>query len=326
MKNIHLLLILSVFLVSCSNVEYRVSVGETQGTTFRIIYQSEENYNKVINDLLIKFDNVLSNYNDSSMISKINRNEDVELNDIFIEFYNKSKYAYEKSNGYFDVTVGPIVEAWGFSKKQKFNCDSASIDSLLNFVGMNKIRIENKKLIKDDPNVLINSNAIAQGQSVDFIADFFKEKGIENYLIEIGGEVRAQGVNPQSKTWLIGIDKPIENLQNRELQGVISLENRSLATSGNYRKFVIYEGKKYSHSINPKTGYPAKDKILSATIIADECSIADAYATACMVMGFDLAKDFVEKNKDIEAYLIYAGENNSLQIYTTEGIKKYLSN
>ncbi len=326
MKKIYPLLIILASLVSCNKLEYRVFVGETQGTTFRMIYQSKQNYNERISELLTEFDYVLSNYNDSSMISMINRNENIRLNDIFIEFYNKSKYAYEKSDGYFDITVGPIIKAWGFGKKEEFNCDSASIDSLLNFVGMNKIQIKNHRLIKENPNIFINSNAIAQGQSVDFIANFFEEEDIKNYLIEIGGEVRAKGVNPQSKTWLIGIDKPIENMPNRELQGVISLKNKSLATSGNYRKFVIYKGKKYSHSINPKTGYPVKDKILSATIVADECSIADAYATACMVMGFDLAKDFVEKNKDVEAYLIYAGEDNSMQIYVTKGLKKYLSN
>lgn len=316
---------LLMFTTSCSKLDYKIFVGETQGTTFRIVYESEKIYDGEIGKLLNDFDFVLSNYNDSSMISKINRNEDVVLNDIFVDFFYKSKYAYEKSNGYFDITVGPIINAWGFGKTEEFNCDSASIDSLLHFVGMDKIRIENNRIIKDNPNVFINSNAIAQGQSVDVVADFFEKHEVKNYLIEIGGELRAKGVNAQSKSWVIGIDKPVENMQSRDFQSVISLKNKALATSGNYRRFVIYKGKKYTHSINPKTGYPVKDKILSATIVADECSIADAYATACMVMGIDLAKEFVEKNKDIDAFLVYSGDEGGFKVYKTKGFDKYIN-
>ncbi len=324
MKRLLFVFIVALTLTSCAKKQYRNFSGDIQGTTFSIIYESDTQYDTQIKKLLVEFDHVLSNYDENSMLSQINRNEAVVLNDIFVEFYKQSKYVYEKSDGYFDITIGPIVKAWGFGKKQEFNCDSASIDSLLHFVGMDKISIEHGTLIKKNPNVFINSNAIAQGQAVDFIAKFFESKNIQNYLIEIGGEVRAKGVNAQSKLWRIGIDKPIENLQNRDLQGIVELENASLATSGNYRRFVIYEGKKYSHSINPKTGYPVKDKILSATILAKECAIADAYATTCMVMGFDLAKKFVEREKDVEAYFIYSGDNGSLQIYTTEGMAKYL--
>ncbi len=327
MKKIALLLISAMFIISCNRNNYKITQGYTQGTTYKIVYESKTNFDSKIRELLKEFDFVLSNYNKNSIITHINNNEpDIELNDIFITFFNKSKYAYEKSNGYFDVTIGPIVKAWGFGAKQEFNCDSASIDSLLNYVGMNKIKIENNRLVKDNPNIYINSNAIAQGQSVDFIADFFEKQNIKNYLIEIGGEVRTKGISPKSIPWRIGIDKPIESLENREIQETVSLQNKSLATSGNYRKFVMYKGKKYSHSINPKTGYPVKDKILSATIVADECSIADAFATSCMVMGFDLAKKFVAENKDIDAYFIYSDENNNLAIYMTDNFKQLIVN
>lgn len=325
MKKTSIFLLFALIIVSCNKSNYKVTEGYTQGTTYRIIYESENNYDNKIRELLKEFDFVLSNYNDSSMITHINNNvPNVELNKIFVTFYNKSKYSYKKTNGFFDITVGPIVKAWGFGAKEEYNCDSTTIDSLLQYVGMNKIKIENNRLIKENPNIFINSNAIAQGQSVDFIAEFFDSQNINNYLIEIGGELRTKGLNNESMTWRIGIDKPVEGLEHRELQAIVSLDNKSLATSGNYRKFVIHEGKKYSHSINPKTGYPVKDKILSATIVTTECSIADAYATACMVMGFDLAKEFVAKHEDVEAYFIYSGKNGKFETYATEGFKKFV--
>ncbi len=324
-KSLLITLIVATLLFSCKTKKYRTLKGITQGTTYSIIYESSNDYSSKIKELLTEFDFVLSTYNDSSMISKINRNEqNIELNDVFMEFYNKSKYVYDKSNGYFDITIGPIIKAWGFGKNREFHCDSASIDSLLNFVGMDKIKIENNRLIKDNPNVFINSNAIAQGQSVDYIASFFEQENIPNYLIEIGGELRVKGLNPESVDWKIGIDKPIEGSQRTDLQAIVSLKNKSLATSGNYRNFLIHEGKKYSHSINPKTGYPVKDKILSATIVADECSIADGFATACMVMGFDKAKEFVTNDSSIEAFIVYSDEQGNFAVFITDGFLKFL--
>lgn len=325
--NLSLLILLFGMLInSCNSSNYELLEGYAQGTTFRIIYNSSNNYNIEIYQMLKEFDNSLSTYEDSSTISLINKNDpEVKLNDLFVDFINKSRSVYEKSDGYFDITVGPLVNAWGFGVAKEFNSDSSSIDSIMQFVGMDKIKIENNKLIKNDPRIYLDGNAIAQGQSVDFIASLFEKEGLKNYMIEIGGEVRTKGVNEQGKPWRIGIDKPIENAENRELQAIINLKNKSLATSGNYRKFYELNGIKYAHSINPKTGYPVRDILLSATIIADECSLADAYATACMVMGFEKAKKFVESQKDIEAYFILSGDKNEYQIYETEGFKGYLS-
>jgi thiamine biosynthesis lipoprotein len=329
MKNpiIFISIITIILLYSCKPEKYQVFEGFAQGTTFRIVYQSNNNYDDSIMQMLRYFDYTLSLYQDSSMISRINRNDtSVILNDLFIEFYKKSREVFEKSNGYFDITVAPLVETWGFGPKEKIKSDSASIDSLLEFVGMDKIKIVNNKIIKSDPRVRLDGNAIAQGQSVDFISTFFESTGIKNYMIEIGGEVRAKGLNDKGISWHIGIDKPVENtdIQNRELQTVIQISDKSLATSGNYRKFHIVNGIKYSHEINPKTGYPAKDILLSATIVADECSIADAYATVCMVMGFQKAKELISKVKGIEAYFIYSGKDGKMEVYMSPGFEKYL--
>lgn len=323
-KNLLLILALSTLIISCK--KYHVSEGYAQGTTYRMVYESADDYSEIIFKLLKEFDNSLSTYQDSSIISMINKNEQgIVIDSIFKTFYNKSRYAYEKTNGFFDITVGPLVKAWGFGVVKEFQGDSSSIDSIKEFIGMDKIKIENDVLIKKDPRIYLDGNAIAQGQSVDYIAEFFNSQGIKNFLVEIGGEVRTKGVNKEGKSWHIGIDKPIENIGERELQAIVALSGRSLATSGNYRKFYEFNGVKYTHSINPKTGYPSRDKILSATIVADECSLADAYATACMVMGFDKAKEFVLGKPEIEAYFIYSGSTNTFEVFQTEGFKKLLS-
>jgi thiamine biosynthesis lipoprotein len=293
-----------------------------------MIYKSVDNYNDTIIGLLRNFDNSLSLYQDNSLICKINRNDSsVLLNDLFIEFYNKSREVFDQSEGYFDITVGPLVETWGFGAKETIRSDSASIDSIKKFVGMNKIWLEGNKIIKSDSRIKLDGNAIAQGQSVDYIANFFESKGLENYLVEIGGEIRVKGLNEKGQKWKIGIDKPIEDssIGTRELQTVIELENKAMATSGNYRKFHLINGIKYSHSINPKTGYPSKDILLSATIVADECSIADGFATACMVMGFEKAKKLVLSVNGIDAYFIYSGKDGNLEEYSTPGFEKYIS-
>lgn len=311
---------------SCNSPKYHVFEGFAQGTTFRIVYQSGEIYNDTLVKMLQYFDKTLSLYQDNSLISRINRNDSsVVLNELFIEFLEKSRFVFEKSNGYFDITVAPLVETWGFGTKEKINSDTASIDSLKTFVGMDKIRLEDGKLIKSDERIRLDGNAIAQGQSVDYLAKYLEAAGVENYLIEIGGEVRVKGVNEKGIFWRIGVDKPLEgtDAQDRKIQTILQLKNKSLATSGNYRKFHLVNGIKYSHSINPKTGFPSQDVLLSASVIADECSIADAYATACMVMGLEKAKLLIDNNKEIEAYLVYS-DQGELKVFMSKGFVNYL--
>ena len=325
MKNILIIsLITLIGLNSCNTKQYYKVQGFTQGTTFAITYQGTKNYEEEINDLLHQFDMSLSTYIDSSIISRININEEnVKTDELFKQFFEKSHEVYKISDGYFDITVAPLVNAYGFGFSKKADVDSALIDSIMTFVGMDKVDFRDGKVFKSDPRLMLDGNAIAQGQSVDFIANFLENQGITNYLVEIGGEVRAKGINDRAETWRVGIDKPIEHSdeQNRSLQAIIHLNHKSLATSGNYRKFYEKDDVKYGHSINPKTGYPAMHSILSATIIADDCMTADAYATTCMVIGLEKSKALLSKMKELEAYLIYADPNNgSYQVFMTEGM------
>jgi len=316
--------------ISCNHKQdyYKIS-GYAQGTTYHITYQGEEEFSMQVDSLLRAFDLSLSTYVENSIISRINKNDStVVLDSLFIMFFNKSKEVYEQSGGAFDITVAPLVNAYGFGFSKKSDVDSMLIDSLMQFVGMNKIHLERNRLIKTDFRVMLDGNAIAQGQSVDYVSEFLENKGIKNYLVEIGGEIRARGVNPEGKLWRVGIDKPIEHSDesNRELQAVVQLKNRSLATSGNYRKFYEENGVKYSHTIDPKTGYPAKQSILSATIVADDCITADAYATTCMVLGLEKSKELLNKLKYLDAYLIYPDPEHpdKYKIYMTEGMEKMI--
>ncbi|MCF6241886.1 MAG: FAD:protein FMN transferase [Bacteroidales bacterium] len=329
-KFVLLLIVILIIISSCSKKQtYYKLAGYAQGTTYHITYQGSQEYSTEIDSLLHNFDLSLSTYIDNSIISRINKNDTtVILDSLFIEFFNKSKEVYEQSGGAFDITVAPLVNAYGFGFSKKSTIDSALINRLMQFVGMDKVQLKDGKLIKSDKRVMLDGNAIAQGQSVDYVSCFLESKGIENYLVEIGGEIRAKGLNPEGKFWRVGIDKPIEHSDenNRELQAIIDLKDMALATSGNYRKFYEEGGVKYSHTINPKTGYPAKQSILSATIIADDCITADAYATTCMVIGLEKSKDLLKRLGNIEAYLIYPDPENpdKYKIYMTEGMKKMI--
>jgi FAD:protein FMN transferase len=322
-------IILSIFclalvLTSCSHKSYYFIEGEAQGSTFHITYEGTRDYSLEIDSILKAFDQSLSGYVDNSIISRINNNDrTVKPDEWFTTVFNKSKEVYVTSDGMFDLTVGPLVKAWGFLKDTTIKHDSAHIKELLQYVGMDKVRIENGRVIKDNPNIIIDVNAIAQGFSVDVVSEFLEKQGSTNYLVEIGGELKAKGVNAKGKTWRIGIDKPIDGNQvaGDDLQTVIEITGKSLATSGNYRKFFVENGVKYAHTINPKTGYPAKNTLLSATIIADDCMTADAYATVCMASGLEKSLKVLEKVKGLEAYLIYNDDKGKYQIYVTEGLK-----
>ncbi len=319
-----------ILLSSCSYFSkgvYLINEGGIQGTSYHIIYQSPDSidYHDSISNILHQFDLSLSSYIPNSIISRVNKNDpNVKLDKYFIDVYNKSYDVYEQSNGLFDITVAPLVNAWGFGPEKKIHIDKTIIDSLLQFIGMGNVTLEDGKIVKKDPRVKIDVNAIAQGYSCDVIARFFDKMGIKNYLVEIGGEIHARGKNREGKTWRVGIDKPVEGnmTPGEELQTVVGLKNRSLATSGNYRKFIEENGVKYAHTINPKTGYPVKSNLLSATIVAKDCITADAYATVCMVAGLKKSIEIIEKNGNLEAYLIYNDEKGNYKIYTTKGMDK----
>ncbi|MBN2272976.1 MAG: FAD:protein FMN transferase [Bacteroidales bacterium] len=310
--------------------QYIKLAGLTQGTSYHITYQSRRgrNLQRQIDSLLTDFDRSLSIYLPTSVVSKINRNEsDVEADEKLITVLNKAFEVNETTGGAFDITVAPLVNAWGFGFTSASSTDSATIDSLMQFVGMDKIRLNGTKIEKADPRVMLDFNAIAQGYSVDVVSAYLRKLGIKHYMVEIGGEVSTLGHNDKGNIWRIGIDKPLEGnmIPGSDLQAILQLNRKSLATSGNYRKFYEKDGLKYSHTVNPVTGYPVMSNLLSVTVVADDCMTADAYATSFMVMGLEKAKVFLEKHKFLDAYLIYSDEKGQFRVYFTGGFSRYLA-
>lgn len=324
-------IIVLVALSSCKRAEFESFNGFAQGTTYSIVYQSLKNsgpdsLKHEVEKILHDFDMSLSLYQDSSVLSKVNRNEDVTVDPFFEEVFRKSALISEISGGAFDITVGPLVRAWGFGPDDHKNFSEAKRDSLMKLVGMSKISLVNGKVIKADPAISLDFNAIAQGYSVDVVCSYFDDLGIENYLIEIGGEVRAKGTK-NGNLWRIGIDRPEDNniIPGQSLQAIIRITDRALATSGNYRKFYVEDGIKYSHTIDPKTGNPAKNRLLSATILAADCATADGIATACMVMGHEKSIEFIKSNTQFSAYFVISGDDGNYQTWISESLKEFIS-
>lgn len=322
MKNNLLFLFTAYIFASCTTPKKEVTVleGFAQGTTYRISYwgNTEKNLQRAVDSLLIDFDYSLSTYNKKSIISKFNQCESVQTVDpFFITVFNLSKEIYTATEGAFDPTVTHLVNAWGFGFKNTEKTDSTTIDSLLKLVDFDGISIQDNKAVKKNKHLMLDFNAIAQGYSVDVLADFFTNQGIKNYLIEVGGEIIAKGKNINGESWRVGIDKPIENQEERVLKAIIRLDDLALATSGNYRKFYEKNGVKYAHTINPITGYPVQHSLLSATVVAKDCATADAFATAFMVVGLEKSKEILTANPKLEALLIYANEEGALSTYST---------
>jgi len=327
------LLILALVTPACKDRKpvFANFTGFIQGTTYSIVYDNRKNISPEelklkVEKILHDFDMSLSLYQDSSIISKINRNEEVIPDSFFTEVFIKSALISEMTDGAFDITVGPLVKAWGFGPDAHKNFTESKRDSLLKLVGMGKVSLVNGRLIKSDPGMYLDVNAIAQGYSVDVVCRYFDNLGIRNYLVEIGGEVRAKG-NKAGALWRIGIDKPEDSNMSpgQTLQAIIKISDKALATSGNYRKFYVENGVKYSHTIDPKTGYPAKNRLLSATIIANDCAMADGIATACMVMGKDVAIEFINKNPQLSAYFVFSDDSGNFKTWISENLKKYIS-
>jgi len=309
--------------------EYHSLQGFTQGTTYHITYQhpTETDLQHEIDSILRDFDASLSSYDSSSIISAINRNDPgVKTDSMFRTVFRESRRVYQITGGAFDISLGPVINAWGFGPGQQQDLDSAMIDSLLQYVGMDKVSLVGDRVFKTDPHVKLNVNAIAQGYSVDVISGFLMGLGCRNFMVEIGGEIRTQGVNPKGNFWRIGVDRPDYGnmVPGDQLQVIISMHNRSLATSGNYRKFYEKDGVMITHSIDPATGFPKESNLLSVTILCDECITADAYATSCMVMGLEKAREFVEKQKGVDAYFIYGDQFGAYQVWYTDGMKKFI--
>lgn len=313
---------------ACKKQEYFFNEGGAQGTSFHITYQANQSFSEEIDSVLKAFDMSLSAWEPNSILSRINRNDSTVIADEMVcEVFNKALEVNKASDGMFDITVGPLVKAWGFYNKTHAVHDSARILQLLKFVGMDKVHLLGGKIIKESDSIILDVNAIAQGYSVDVVSKFLEKQNIKNYCVEIGGELKAEGKNPKGNKWRVGIDKPIDGSMTpgAELQTIIELHNKAMATSGDYRKFIIENGIKYAHHLNPKTGYPAKNTLLSATIITNDCITADAYGTACMVLGLEKSVGLL-KEKGLDGYLIYSDDNGKLQTYITENLKQIVQN
>ena len=327
-------LVVAVLFVSCDKTtDFFTIQGEAQGSTYSIKYiASEEKVTKnQIDSLLTAFDLSLSTYRPDSKISKINSGDStVVVDDFFTETFQLSNQIYKETKGLFDPTIGVLVNAYGFGPNKKHqDLSQKQIDSLLQFVGFNKIALNSDKTISKKHNqTFIDFNAIAQGYSVDVVVYYLKSKGIENAIVEIGGELFALGKNTiDNKNWVVGIDDPLQKPEERTLIAKVNLENLGMATSGNYRKVMIDEktGKKFVHIINPKTGLAQKNNVLSATVLSKSSGLSDGYATAFMLMSLEESKAFLQKQPELHVMLLYADANNKMQQFTTDNFKKLIN-
>lgn len=332
MKQINTLgLVFLLLFASCRQepvfVKFR---GDAMGTYYEASYLSEKgyiNYQKQIDSVLSVFNESLSTYSPTSIVSKINQanaGDTIPVDDFFATVFTKSVEINQKSGGAFDPSVMPLVNAWGFGyKKTPFPVDSAAVDSLLQLVDLSSFTLLSNpsRMVKGKQNTQLDFNAIAQGYGVDVVCEYLEKQGIRNYLVDIGGELRARGQNAKLEPWTVGIDKPIDTLQKREVQEIVRLKDMSISTSGNYRKFYLKDGVKYAHTIDPKTGRPKLSNLLSVSVFSPDCITADGYSTAFMVMGYEKARAFAEANPKLNALFIYSDEQGKLNTYYTAGVE-----
>ena len=318
-----------MFTACTKQKQYFEESGSVFHTIYHIKYEGSEILTEKIDAEFQKFNLSLNPFNPNSIISKVNRNEPVEVDDWFIEVFNRAKEVSDHSEGIFDITCAPLVNLWGFGFSKMDSVTPQMIDSIKQFVGYQKVRLDGRKVVKDDSRILLNCSAIDKGYASDIIARLLEREGIENYMVEIGGEVTMKGVNQNGKCWRIGINKPEDDSTGikNDIEEVVQLcKKGGVATSGNYRNYYIKDGKKYAHTIDPRTGYPSEQSILSATIVAEDCITADAYATAFMAMGLEKAREAAKNIPGIEYYVIYSDENGKHQIEYSTGMLQYLPN
>lgn len=318
------LIMVCCFLTGCCSVERQQFFGTTQGSYYSILYYDEQNrdFGRDFDSIFKEIESALSLWDENSIISRVNRNDTaVVLNQIFIDNFNYAIKAAELSDGYFDPTVGPLVSAWGFHFKEGIEMTPEIVDSIRHLVGYRKVKIENDKVVKQNPNMTLDFNAVAQGYTTDMVGSFLASQGVDNFLVDVGGEILARGNKPNGALWSVGIEKPAEDKHDeRIVQEVVELKDKSIVTSGNYRKYVERNGKRYSHSIDPNTGYPAANNMLSATIICDDTAWADCLASICMLVGMEKAKEILATQKGVKAFFIYEEDNmtKTLNISTAD--------
>jgi thiamine biosynthesis lipoprotein len=305
------------------SLPYHQNAGMVFGTTYHITYQCDSDLHQGIRDELQKVDNSLSPFNEKSIITAINQNQDVVPNEMFLDVFDKAMEISRETDGAFDITVAPLVNAWGFGFKNGSQPSRHQVDSLLRLVGYQKVSLVDGKVCKKDQRMMLDCSAIAKGYGSDVVARFLKSRGVRNYMVEIGGEIVSSGVNAQRLPWKIGVTKPTDDSlsEKGEIQSVLNVTDQAMATSGNYRNFYYKGGKKYAHTIDPKTGYPVQHSLLSATVLAKDCATADAYATSFMVLGIEKAKEVLAKHPELMAYFIYSDSTGHNAVWYSPSLK-----
>ena len=304
-------------------VPYQKNADFIFGTSYHISYQCDSDLSSGIKAELMKVDQSLSPFNKESIITAINENKPVQLDSMSLDVYQLAMKVSDDTDGAFDITVAPLVNAWGFGFKNGIQPSRQQVDSLLQMVGYQKVKLENGQIQKKDSRTMLDCSAIAKGYGSDVVAKFLRRRGIKNFMIEIGGEVVTSGLNPDRLPWKVGVTKPSDDSLNtsHELQTILNVTDKAMATSGNYRNFYYKGGKKYAHTIDPKTGYPVQHNILSATVIAKSCAEADAYATSFMVMGLEKAQKVMERHPELMAYIIYSDQNGENAIWYSPSLR-----
>lgn len=304
-----MLLVLSILMLAgCrrGTAEFQKDSGFVFGTVYHVTYQSAENMQGDIEAQLQRVDDEFSMFNEHSTVARLNRGEQVERSDMFSGLYQLAQTVNRETQGAFDITVAPLVNAWGFGFKHEKMPTAQQVDSLM------KIRNQ------------LDFSAVAKGYGCDVVARYLESKGVSRYMVEIGGEVVVRGMNPKGEPWRIGVLEPSDDSLSvgHELQAVLSLTDKAMATSGNYRNFYYKDGVKYAHTIDPRTGYPVQHNVLSATVLADDCATADAYATSFMVLGLDGAREVLSRHPELMVYLIYASGDGSMAVWQSPGMKE----
>ena len=302
--------------------------GAVFGTFYHITYESDKDLQKGIDSTLAEVDRSLSPFNKQSIITAVNNGEDVELNTMFTDVFMLAQKISKETEGAFDITVAPLVNLWGFGFKNINNVNDATVDSLRQFVGMDKVSLTDGKVMKEHPETMLDCSAIAKGYGVDAAGLYLESMGVKNYMVEIGGEVRLRGNNPRSDLWAIGINKPVDDSlsTSTDIQQVVKATDIAMATSGNYRNFYVKGGKKYAHTIDPRTGYPVQHSILSSTVLAKDCATADAYATSFMVLGLDGAKKVLKAHPELRVFFILSKDDGTTEEWYSDNMKELLLN
>ena len=314
--------ILLLLLPNTPRKQYYHHQGNIFGTYYNIRYEGTEDLHEAVKQRLQEFDNSLSMFNKNSVISQINRNEAVQTDSLFEHMFYEAQSISQLSNGAFDITVAPLVNAWGFGtsqvKGERLEV-RGKIDSLKAFVGYRNIQLERHTLLKKDERIVLDASAIAKGYACDVIAQLLRQHGVENLLVDIGGEVVVKGHNDKGNAWRVGITRPTIDATGaeKELQEVIASTDLCMATSGNYRQYYYQDGQRRSHTIDPRSGFPVEHSLLSATVVASSCMRADALATACMVLGAEQAMQMIEQTADASCYLIIA-DSDSLRVASSQ--------